>query len=260
MTVIEHRVETKRAVTPDYSGREFTEEEIANGVHRKFIGGHWDGHGEHQVEFLTEHGLRPEHRFLDVGCGAFRAGRHFIDMLDPGNYYGVDANLSLMETGYGVELSDAQRKRLPVENLRANDRFDVNFGVKFDYAIAQSVFSHVSLNHMRLCLARVSRVMRPGGKFYVTFFEQPPGTKLDMITSLSKRGKAVMSEQNVFWYFRSDLQWVAGFGAWKFRYIGDWGHPMGQKMVEYTRTADSGKLGNNIKRGRRWLSRKIYPA
>jgi hypothetical protein len=39
-------------------------------------------------------------------------------------------------------------------------------------AIAQSVFTHVSLNQMRLCLYRLARVMRPGGTFYATFCER----------------------------------------------------------------------------------------
>ena len=82
-------------------------------------------------EYLKAQGLQPHHRLVDIGCGPFRAGRHFIDYLDPGNYYAVDANHSLIQAGYDVELSDEQRDRLPVTNLRANDRFDVDFGVPF---------------------------------------------------------------------------------------------------------------------------------
>jgi hypothetical protein len=33
-------------------------------------------------------------------------------------------------------------------NLVANERFNTDFGVTFDIAIAQSVFTHVSLNHI----------------------------------------------------------------------------------------------------------------
>ena len=101
-----------------------TPEEIAAGVHREFIGGVWDTHGERQLEYLRAQGLQPHHRLVDIGCGPFRAGRHFLDYLDPGNYYGVEANHSLIQAGYDVELTDEQRARIPVTNLRANDRFD----------------------------------------------------------------------------------------------------------------------------------------
>jgi hypothetical protein len=37
-----------------------------------------------------------------------------------------------------------------VANLRSTDRFDNDFGVAFDVAIAQSVFTHMPLNMMRL--------------------------------------------------------------------------------------------------------------
>ena len=106
---------------------------------------------------------------------------------------------------YDVELSDAQRERLPMTNLRANDRFDVDFGVPFDYAIAQSVFTHVSLNHIRLCLHRLAPAMREGGSFYATFFMRPPSAPIDLVIP-SKRDKPFFNEKNVFWHYSGDLR------------------------------------------------------
>lgn len=270
MAQIEHLVETK-ATNPDYSDREFTPEEIANGKHRSFIGGHWDTHGKHQLDFLLANGLRPEHRFLDIGCGCFRAGRLLIDYLDSANYYGIDANLGLMQAGWDCELTDEQKAKLPITNLRANDRFNSDFGVKFDYALAQSVFTHVSLNHVRLCLQRLGHVMAPGGKFYATFYEQPPTTRLD---KLKPGGRHMFTERNPYWYYRSDMKWAAKIGPWKFRYVGEWGHPNGQMMMEYTRMTEAEiaaaksraaapkKAGpavakDLLRRGRRWASRRL---
>lgn len=236
MTAIEHRIEAE-GVEPDYSGREFTAEEIARGIHRKFIGGVWDTHGARQLDFLRGQGLLPEHQLLDIGCGCFRAGRHFIDYLAPGNYYGVDANHSLLQTGYDIELSAEQRARLPIENVRANDRFDVDFGTQVDFAIAQSVFTHVSLNHIRLCLYRASKAVRPGGSFFATFFERPPSTPVDQIFSPHKV-KPFFTEKNLYWYYRADLQWAAQIAPWRVNYIGAWGHPANQKMIQFIRLTD----------------------
>ncbi|SHG26076.1 Methyltransferase domain-containing protein [Jatrophihabitans endophyticus] len=255
-------VET-RATTPDYSGITFTDEQLEAGAHRRFVGGRFDSHGEAQLEFLRGRGLQPHHRFLDVGCGSLRAGRHLVDYLDPAHYWGIDANADLVRAGYVRELDDAQRAKLPLANLRVNDRFNADFGVGFDVAIAQSIFSHVSLNHVRLCLYRVAQVMNPGGRCYVTFYEQPAGTRPDRIVAQQGR-KPQLTERNVFWYYRSDLRWAAAFAPWRFRYLGDWGHPGGQMMIELTRVgraraAGTGAAATLLARARRRAARAIAP-
>lgn len=257
MTTIEHRVEA-HGEQFDYSGHEFTAEEIAKGVHRRFIGGAWDTHGANQLEFLKSHGLLPEHKLLDIGCGCFRAGRYFIDYLDPENYYGVDANRALMEIGYDAELSNAQRTRLPVANLRATERFDVDFGTTFDFVIAQSVFTHVSLNHIRLCLFRVAKVLRPGGSFFATYFEQPVSTPVDRIVAPHK-ARPFFTEKDIYWYYRADLQWAARLSPWQVNYIGDWGHPRNQKMMEFVRLTDEEDAERRRKAAGNVLATKLGP-
>jgi SAM-dependent methyltransferase len=228
MSEIERRVEATR-VDPDYAELTFDAKAIAAGRHRVLVGRIWDELGQLQIQFLRDQGLRPRDRFLDVGCGAFRAGRHLVDYLDPGHYYGIDIGHDVMRAGYDHELTAEQRTRLPTSNLRATDRFDADFGVTYDMAIAQSVFTHINLNRVRLCLHRVAKVMRPGGRFFVTFNELPPRTSVDRI----KQG--MYTERNVFWYYRRDMRWAARETPWTFRYVGDWGHPRGQRMLEFTR-------------------------
>lgn len=234
MPQIEHRIELDAELTnPDFSGRVLTPEEIAAGEHRRYVGGVWESHGRRQLEFMISRGLRPHHRLIDIGCGAFRAGRHFVDYLEPGHYYDVDANHSVMQAGYDTELTDEQRARLPIENLRANDRFDTDFGVTFDFAIANSVFTHVSLNHIRLCMFRLDRVMAPGGEFYATFFVRKDSVPIDVIKPAKKRNKGFFTEKNNYVYYRCDLEWAAQWGDWEYEFIGDWGHPAKQQMALY---------------------------
>jgi SAM-dependent methyltransferase len=233
--VIERRIEAVREI-PDYQGRQFSEDEIARDRHRVYVGGLWGRMGRLQRDFLVEHGLEPSMRFLDVGCGAFRAGRHLVDYLEPGQYYGIDINADVVEAGYREELTDEQRARLPLANLRITDRFDADFGVGFDMAIAQSVFTHVSLNHIRLCLFRVAQVMKPGGRFYATFHERPASYPID--GARAGRWGGSYTERNEFWYYRRDLRWAAERTPFTYRYLGDWGQPRGQKMVEYVRIPD----------------------
>jgi SAM-dependent methyltransferase len=235
MVEIERRIEVPTdAVEPDYAGMEISEERRDRGFHRAFVGGQWDAMGELQRDYAVSQGLLPEHRLLDVGCGALRAGRMLSDYLEPGHYYGVDVNHDIITSGYERELTDEQRNRLPVANLHSTDRFDCDFGVVFDMAIAQSVFTHIDLNLMRLCLYRVAKVIRPGGRFFVTFFERKDDFELDRI----QPNRLAFTERNRFWYYRDDMSWVAERSPWTVRYIGDWGHPRSQMMVEYTRKAD----------------------
>lgn len=225
---------------PKYA-KPFSKKQIERGEHRTRVGGKWQRLGVMQFEYMKGRGLEPGHRLLDVGCGALRGGRYFIDYLEPGHYYGLDVNATLLDAGYERELEAHQRDRLPRENLRETGRFESDFGVAFDYALAQSVFTHMSLNRVRLALYQVAKVLKPGGEFYATFFEGQPGTELDAVLHLpnrdpQKKKSRMYTERNHFWYYATDLEWACSSGPWKFEYLGDWGHPVGQQMVKFTRT------------------------
>ncbi|MGH3113908.1 MAG: class I SAM-dependent methyltransferase [Gaiellaceae bacterium] len=221
--------------------KRFTARRLPPGAHRSIVGGYWDSVGKLQLDFLIGQGLEPTARFLDVGCGALRAGIHLVGYLDAGNYYGVDRDASVLEAGYEAELTTELRAKLPREHLRCTDRFDVDFGVRFDAAIAQSVFTHINLNAIRLCLYRLAPHMKVGGKFFATFSEAPAEFPLDGVLHEDVRGKpSRYTDRNPFWYWPRDLEWAAGFALWRFRYIGDWGHPRDQKMVEFLRTPSAG--------------------
>lgn len=179
-------------------------------------------------------GLVPTSKLLDVGCGALRAGIVLAKYLEPGGYYGIDVNESLIRAALIHELPLAGlQDRVPAENLRVTARFKCDFGVEFDFAIAQSVFTHLPLNHIRLCLYRLSRVMAPGGRFFATFFEVPASKPYARPATQVRR--TTWPERDPYHYRRDDLRWAAEtVGDWSVRYIGDWGHRRGQRMMEYT--------------------------
>ena len=56
----------------------------------------WLEIGQMQFDYLVKHGLQPGDRMLEIGCGNLRAGRLFIDYLDPGNYYGIDISPDIL--------------------------------------------------------------------------------------------------------------------------------------------------------------------
>lgn|GEM_PF-2242926 len=139
--------------------------------HRGLVGGRWDELGPFQLEALIGIGLEPHHRLLDAGCGSLRAGRHIVDYLDPGHYFGTDLNESLLDAGWANELTPDQQARLPRSNLATASVTDpVPFSETFDYALAFSLFSHLPGPICEDGLARVARSLRPGGVFMATFF------------------------------------------------------------------------------------------
>jgi SAM-dependent methyltransferase len=211
-------------------------DDIAAGKHRELVGGHWDLIGKIQFDYLKSAGLRPEMKIVDVGCGCFRGGVQFIAYLDAGNYYGLDANEPLLKAGYDVELVNAGLQgKMPHENMRLDRHFDLSpFGVQFDMAIAQSLFTHLPLNDIRRCLIELAKCMKPGGRFYATIFECPPGNALEKMIE-DEQGWSTRCDEDWYHYRATDMAFCAAEAPWDFEFIGDWGHPRGQKLCLFTR-------------------------
>jgi SAM-dependent methyltransferase len=208
--------------------------------HRGYVGGMWPEIGRLQADFLRERGLRPEMRLLDIGCGCLRGGVHFVEYLDPGNYYGVDLWQELLDAGYDVELAAlGLQDRLPRENLLCDGEFNFDrFGVTFDAALAQSVFTHLPLNHIRLCLGRLAPVMRPGAVLYATIFacerDEDWLRPIERADGLFTTGPT----SDPYHYRYADIEYAASGLPWTVEPVGDWGHPREQAMVLLTRKPD----------------------
>lgn len=205
-----------------------TFEEIHSSGHRAFVGGndsYWDSIGTLQFEFLVARGLKASDVLIDLGCGSLRGGSRFIRYLDKGNYIGVDKHLEIIIYGVALELGiDDFSCKQP--QLIVSDAFDLSSARKQPtYAIAQSLFTHLNPSDIELCLNRLLPVARRGCKFYGTFFE---------VENLVQNAPASHSHA-FFGYTKNQM---ANFGekcGWKSAYIGEWGHPRGQKMMEYAK-------------------------
>ena len=210
--------------------------------HRAAVGGLWEQMGRLQLELLREHGLRPEHRLLDIGCGALRGGVHFVRYLEPGHYFGLDISESMIERGRaelaaaGLEGRDA---RLLVDDSFSFERL----GTGFDFALAQSVFTHVPLNSIHRCLVNVSGVLRPGGRLYATIFEQER-ERHDLGPQRLETDDGLILEtwpdRDPFHYRPETLSDLCRGLPLRFAYIGECGHPRGQRMLEFTRIEGDG--------------------
>jgi len=214
-------------------GRQLTASEIAAKEHRAFVGGLWEEVGQLQFEFMKAQGLLPEHKLVDVGCGAMRGGIHFVNYLNKGNYFGLDINKSLIEAAR-VEL-DSVGLLPKAPDLLVNDKFELSlFKTKFDFAIAISVFTHLFMNNIIRGLVEVNRVLSPSGKFYATFFQSSMPAYLDPI-SHSPGGITTYYDHDPFHYSFSEMQNLAALANLEVKLIEDWSHPRDQKMLCFTK-------------------------
>ncbi len=213
---------------------------VVAGDHRNIIGGFWDMLGKLQLDFLVQQGMQPHHRLLDIGCGALRLGTLALDYLEPKHYYGVDISEELLDAGYNKELTDRQRERLPRSHLHATEAFDFSYlnDQKMDRAIAQSLFTHLPLNHIRHCLRRLQPHMKEGSPFYATFSICPDHH--DMTQPLIHPSSEDISTdvmtydiKDPYHYTLEDLEYCTKNTPWRCQLIGDWGHPRNLQMAVF---------------------------
>lgn len=129
----------------------------------------WAELGRMQFDYLLGHGLRPDHRMLEIGCGNLRAGRLFIDHLDTGHYYGVDISPAILLAAQDTLVREGLQSKLPHLALVEDLAFDFLPKGYFDVVHAHSVFSHSPPYVVEQCLEHVGRVLAPGGFFDFTF-------------------------------------------------------------------------------------------
>ena len=165
--------------------------------HRDYVGGLWDEIGLLQFEFLKSRGLKPHHVLVDIACGSLRAGVHFIPCLDRGNYLGLDREGWLVRRGIKRELSSG----IDFEALQKRP----------DFALVQSLFTHLNSEDIRRCLTRLRQVVDP----------RPASKELPS------------QAHRVFRYTRQGVEEDGADCGWATNYIGDWSHPRKLMMVEY---------------------------
>ncbi len=126
-------------------------------------------------------GLQPHHAVLDVGSGIGRAAVALTTYLGPqGRYEGFDPvalGVRWCQRHISSRFPNFHFQHVPLANDlytrqgQAATRFRFPYpDAAFDFAIVNSVFTHMLPEEVARYLAELARVMRPGGKVYATFF------------------------------------------------------------------------------------------
>ena len=125
--------------------------------------------GKEFLDWLIQHGLKPEHRLLDYGCGVLRAGRYLIPYLNKGNYVGIDISWARIQKGHLV-LREAGISRDDYEAHLAKDCLLKELkDQKFDMIWANSVLTHMPERDIREFLCALRPHFNKSGAFFFTF-------------------------------------------------------------------------------------------
>jgi SAM-dependent methyltransferase len=151
---------------------------------KNFVGsGEFRAVGQEFLGHFIELGsLRPHESVLDIGCGIGRMAVPLTSYLSGrGSYRGFDIvedgirwcerNVSPRFPNFQFALVEAQnptyRKDAPV---RASEITFPYPAATFDFAAATSVFTHMLPADVMHYLAEINRVVRPGGRAFLTYF------------------------------------------------------------------------------------------
>lgn len=222
-----------------YYDHEGIRERTERGEHRELVGGLWDEIGHLTFDFLRGRGLKPETYLLDIGCGCLRIGVHLVEFLESQHYFGVDLSEDLLNAGYEVELkARGLQHKLERRNLLCDGDFDFSRLVEappFEMALAQSLFTHLPTNHIRLCLSNLAGVMHPRGTFYATIFFCPDEGEWGRALYHERGGITTYPARDPYHYRLSDLRCFVEGLPWSVGAPLDWGHPRNQAMLVFTR-------------------------
>jgi ubiquinone/menaquinone biosynthesis C-methylase UbiE len=160
---------------------------------------------------------------LDIGCGSLRGGVEFISYLHAQNYLGLDSSNRLIQAGIKEELGRRLLKLKSPEFVVSNSFEFEKFSKKPDFALAHSTFTHLTESDIRLCLENLRRFVNPGCRLYATYF----------IADTPQPNHSKSHSQKSFRYSRAIVEDFGAKAGWTPTYIGEWGHPENQMMVEY---------------------------
>jgi SAM-dependent methyltransferase len=168
----------------------------------------WLKIGQMQFDYLLGHGLKPDMRMLEIGCGNLRAGRLFVDYLDAGNYFGVDISPDILLAAQDTITEFGLQRKLPHLTLVRDMTLAFLPDGQFDVIHAHSVFSHSPIEVIDECLSHIGRIMAPGAFFDFTF-DRTEGTEHHVL-------------REDFYYRTQTLIELAAAHGLQARYMADW--------------------------------------
>src|SRR5262249_36900065 len=123
-------------------------------------GGLWEELGQLQIGFLRLRGLLPSHSLLDIGCSTLRAGRLLISYLLPKRYTGFDMSPAAIRAARDLVTTEGLADKEPHLFVTEGSLTFIELaGQRFDFVLAQSVFTHLPDPTIVECFANIGRIL-----------------------------------------------------------------------------------------------------
>jgi len=152
------------------------------------------------LDNFIEYGkLKPNHKVLDVGGGLGRKALALTNFLkDGGEYFCLDIlpqtieynkkNITSRFPNFHFLLADIYNKMYNPRGKHKASEYKFPFEDKqFDLIILTSVFSHLVLEDMENYLSEISRVLKKGGRSFITYYLLNDNSKKNMELGFNKR-------------------------------------------------------------------------
>ena len=155
---------------------------------RQYVGaGNFKEIGDDFLQLFTRLGhLKPSDDVLDVGCGIGRMALAMVNYLEPTSRFegfdivkhGIDwceRNITTRWPNFNFKHSDIYNKCYNESGRQVSRKYQFPYeDNSFDFAFLTSVFTHMLPRDMESYLGEIHRVLRPGGKAFITFFITNP--------------------------------------------------------------------------------------
>lgn len=123
-------------------------------------------------QLLTTLGMRQQHQLLDIGCGSLRNARLLIPYLDQSHYTGIEPNRWLVKDGLRYEVGKQQIKIKKASFSYRADTAGLPKGMKYDFILAQSIFSHCGADLLQTWIEQLSARIADGGMLVATYMRK----------------------------------------------------------------------------------------
>lgn len=128
--------------------------------------------GAAMFERLRREGLSsPTLRVVDYGCGSLRVGRRVIEYLAPRRYLGLDLTDRFYREGLATMLPELVAEKAPEFGVLDDEEIARRAERPADLVYSTGVVIHVPRAELDEYLSRLRRLVKPGGRVLVTFYD-----------------------------------------------------------------------------------------
>lgn len=170
--------------------------------------------------------FQKDHRVLDLGCGNGRLAIPFSEMRV--SYVGIDPvreSIAFCKKAFknythlDFQFADIYNESFNPCGEISPDDYRIPFGNDhFDDVIAYSVFTHLqTLNVARNYMSEIKRTLKPGGKFFCSWYRSPPNPRPESFV-----GRTVYYESEIMTLLQG-FTCELSYGGHTDQYYDQWG-------------------------------------